>query len=224
MDLLEAIQSRHSVRKYKDQKIEEDIKAQLNAFIDKCNEESGLHIQVYYDNPDGFDSKMAHYGNFRNVNNFIVLAGKDCDDFDERCGYYGEKIVLKAQQIGLNTCWAALTYNKKTVRKIVADGEKLCMVIALGYGETQGVPHKSKNMDKVLSTKGNMPEWFRKGAEAALLAPTAVNQQKFTMGLIDGEPSIRVSGHGFYTKVDLGIVKYHFEVASGKKVRRDCRN
>ncbi|MDO4338547.1 MAG: nitroreductase family protein [Eubacteriales bacterium] len=219
MDLIEAIQERHSVRKYKDKKIEEEIRVQLDGFAEQCNEESGLHISIHYDDPEGFDSRMAHYGSFSNVNNFIVLAGKDCPDFDERCGYYGEKLVLKAQQLGLNTCWAALTYNKKMVKKLVADGEKLCMIIALGYGETSGVPHKSKSMDAVLATKGNMPEWFRKGAEAALLAPTAVNQQKFKLGIIDGEPAAKVSGIGFYTKVDLGIVKYHFEIASGKKVR-----
>ena len=55
--------------------------------------------------------------------------------------------------------------------------------------------------------------------EAALKAPTAVNQQKFQFCLKDGCPYIRVKGLGAYTKVDLGIVAYHFEVASGKKVQ-----
>lgn len=218
MDLMQAITERHSVRQYKAVRIGEDVRKQLDKFADQCNEDSGLHIRICYDDPDGFDSGLAHYGKFRNVSNYIVLAGEDCSDFDEKCGYYGEKIVLKAQQLGLNTCWAGLTYNKKQVKRIVAAGEKLCMVIALGYGENSGVPHKSKSLDEVLATKGNMPVWFQKGAEAALLAPTAVNQQKFRLGIIDGEPAIKVAGKGFYTKVDLGIVKYHFEIASGKKV------
>lgn len=218
MDILTAIQERHSVRVYKDVKIEEEIRKELDQFTAEVNEESGLNIRIIYDDPTGFDSRLAHYGSFRNVNNYIVLAGEDCPDFGEKCGYYGEKIVLKAQMLGLNTCWAALTFNKKAVKKLIGEGERFCMVIALGYGATPGKPHKGKTLEKVLATSGNMPDWFERGAQAALLAPTAVNQQKFKMGMKMGEPQILVSGRGVHTDVDLGIVKYHFEVASGRKV------
>lgn len=219
MGITDAIKARHSVRVYKNEKIDVEIREQLDAFCRDVNEESGLNIEIHYDKPEGFDSKLAHYGSFRNVNNFIVLKGKDSVSFEEDCGYYGEKLVLKAQMLGLNTCWAALTFNKKMVKKLVPEGERFCMVIALGYGQTQGNPRKSKKVEEVAATKGNMPDWFRKGVEAALLAPTAVNQQKFKIGIVNGEPTIKVSGMGFYTKTDLGIVKYHFEVASGHKVR-----
>ena len=218
MTLLEAIDARHSVRAYKDKSIEPEIREQLNAFIDECNAESGLHITVKYDEPDGFDSGLAHYGGFRNVKNYIVLAGKKSENFDYLCGYYGEKIVLYAQQLGLNTCWVALTFNKKKVKEIVPDGEKLCMVISLGYGETQGKEHKGKNLGDVTDVQGTMPEWFVKGVEAALKAPTAINQQKFCFSLEGDEPKVRVKGMGVHTKVDLGIIAYHFEVASGRKL------
>ena len=153
----------------------------LNELLRECNEESELHVQIRYDNPDGFDSKLAHYGSFRNVNNYIILAGKPSDSLQETCGYYGEKIVLEAQRLGLNTCWAALSFNKTNVKKLIPEGEKLVSVIAIGYGQTQGKPHKSKTLERVMATKGEMPDWFKKGAEAALLAPTAINQQKFKM-------------------------------------------
>lgn len=219
MDILQAIQARHSVRAYTEQKIDADVRIMLDAFVMECNTESGLNIRVVYDNPDGFDSRLAHYGNFRNVNNFIVVKGADCSDFDEKCGYFGEKIVIRAQQLGLNTCWVAMTFNKRVVKKMIPDGEKLCMVIALGYGQDQGKERKSKSVDQVTATKGKMPDWFKAGVEAALLAPTAMNQQKFVIGIIDGEPALRVAGRGFCTKVDLGIAKYHFEAASGRAVK-----
>lgn len=215
MDILQAIKERHSVRAYTGQKIEGEVRLELEAAIRECNEESGLHIKAFYDEPQGFKSMMAHYGKFRNVNNYIVLAGEKEPELEEKCGYYGEKIVLRAQQLGLNTCWVAMTYNKRRVKHQVDVGDKLCVVISVGYGENQGVPHKGKTMDDVVVTKGNMPDWFRNGVEAALLAPTAINQQKFVIGIIGGKPVIRISGRGFYTKVDLGIVKYHFEAASG---------
>ena len=218
MTILEAIDARHSVRAYRDEPIETEKREQLDQFAEACNEASGLHIFLRYDDPDGFDSRLAHYGHFRNVRNYIVLAGKKGPEFDYRCGYYGEKIVLFAQQLGLNTCWAALTFNKRKVRELIPEGETLCMVIALGYGETQGSAHRSKTPAEV-TENGADEAWFSQGIDAALKAPTAVNQQKFLFSVRSGEVTARPKGIGSLLRVDLGIAAYHFEAASGKPVR-----
>ncbi len=217
MTIQEAIDARHSVREYRNEPIEEEKRRRLDRFAEESNRESGLHIFLRYDDPDGFDSRLAHYGHFRNVRNYIVLAGEKRQDFDFLCGYYGEKIVLFAQQLGLNTCWAALTFNKRKVRELIPEGESLCMVIALGYGETQGNPRKSRTYAEV-TENGTDEAWFKQGVEAALKAPTAVNQQKFVFSVQNGNPAARAKGFGSLTRVDLGIVVYHFEAASGKPV------
>lgn len=219
MTLKEAMESRHSVRAYRCEPIPPELRERLDAFAGKLNEESGLHIAIVYDDAQGFDSRLAHYGSFRNVNNYIVLAGEKTGDFDYRCGYYGEKLVLYAQSLGLNTCWTALTFNRKRVRSLVAEGESLCMAIALGFGESQGRPHRSKSPDQVSDAEGETPDWYRAGIDAALLAPTAVNQQKFCFSLRRGEPTVRVRGLGSCTRVDLGIAALHFELGSGRTVR-----
>ena len=216
MTIPEAIDARHSVRVYQDKPISPETRRQMDQFAEQCNRESGLHIFIRYDDPDGFDSRLAHYGRFRNVRNYIVLAGRNGDDFDY--GYYGEKMVLFAQQLGLNTCWAALTFNKRKVKALIPDDETLCMVISLGYGETQGTGRKSKSFSDVTE---NAPEegWFTEGVNAALKAPTAVNQQKFVFSVRDHDPFVRIKGWGSYAKVDLGIAAYHFEAVTGKKVK-----
>lgn len=218
MTIMEAIDARHSVRKYRDMPIPAELREQLDACALQCNEASGLDIVIRYDDPEGFDSRLAHYGSFSNVRNYIILKGRKTADFDYLCGYYGEKLVIFAQQCGLNTCWAALTFNKKKVRELVPADEKFSMVIALGYGETQGHDHKGKTIHDVVDVKGGMPVWFADGVKAALKAPTAVNQQKFCFSLSGEEASVRVKGIGSYAKVDLGIVAYHFEEASGRNV------
>ena len=158
---------------------------------------------------------MAHYGKFSSVENYIALVGKKGAGLDEKAGYYGEKLVLKAQELGLNTCWVAMTHGKSTAE--IKKDEKLACIIALGYGTTQGVTHKNKPVEQLCNCASGMPDWFSKGMEAALLAPTAMNQQKFYITLENGKVSAK-AGRGFYTKMDLGIVKYHFEVATGHKV------
>lgn len=215
MELLEAMRNRHSVRSYyEDRKLEGDVKAELQAFIEQCNRESGLHMQLVLDEPKGFDGFMAHYGKFSGVKNYIAVIGRKGADLEEKCGYYGEKVVLRAQQLGLNTCWVAQTYSKVKSAFQINAGEKLILVIAVGYGKTQGVPHTSKNKEAVMQTDTEAPDWFWRGIEAALLAPTAVNQQKFVFSRKQNVVSAK-AGRGFYTKVDLGIAKYHFEIGAG---------
>lgn len=216
MSMTEAMKARHSVRQYKNQPIGAETISALQAEIDDCNRESGLHIQLVTNEPKAFDSFMAHYGKFSGVTNYIAMIGKKESALDEKCGYFGERLVLKAQELGLNTCWVAMTYSKIKTAFTVGQGEKLCVVIALGYGKTQGVSHKSKAISEVSKVEGVMPDWFRNGMEAALLAPTAMNQQKFMFTLDGGKVSVK-AGKGFYTKLDLGIVKYHFEIGSGKE-------
>ena len=217
MTLQEAMTARHSVRQYLDKPIEAEKIEELKALIDECNREGGTHMQLVTNEPKAFTGGMAKYGKFSGVSNYIAVVGKKGDDTN--LGYWGEKVVLRAQMLGLNTCWVGLTVSKQPDAYQVLDGEKLVCVIALGYGANQGVQHKLKPIEDFVEVSGPMPEWFRKGMEAVMLAPTAVNQQKFRFLLRDGnrvEAQARFSIIG-YAKIDLGIAKYHFEVGAGKE-------
>jgi len=213
MELMEAIRSRHSVRQYTDKPILPEILAALAAEVSRCNEAGGLHIQLVHDEPEAFRGVLAHYGKFRGVRNYLALVGPK--GADEKLGYYGERLALEAVRLGLDTCWVALTFRKGKCPVAVAPGEKLVCVVALGYGQTHGVPHQSKTLSEVCRAEGDLPEWFRSGVEAALLAPTATNQQKFLLTLSGDRVKAESTG-GFYARVDLGIVKYHFEVGAGQ--------
>lgn len=218
MTLQEAIVARHSVRQYIDKPIEASVIERLNEEIALCNQESRLHIQLVTNEPKAFSGSNAFtYGKFSGVSNYLAMIGSK--GADEAIGYYGERLVLLAQTLGLNSCWVGLTFKKQPDQYTVADGEKLHCVISLGYGASQGVQHPMRQMEKYIKVIGEMPDWFLRGMEAVLLAPTAVNQQKFEFELIDGHTvaaRARFSLVG-YAKMDLGIVKYHFEVAAGKE-------
>lgn len=213
MDILEIMKNRHSVRQYKDQPIEESKKTELSAYIGKVSKESHMSIQVFYDEPKCFRSFMAHYGKFTNVKNYIAIVGDKNEQ--EKAGYYGEKIVLKCQKMGLSTCWVAMTHGRSQAE--IKKGQKLLIILSLGYGETQGVAHKSKPVDE-LGHADTHTQWFQTGMEAVSLAPTAMNQQKFLFELKNGIVTAKSLG-GFYSKIDLGIAKYHFEAAAGHAVK-----
>ena len=222
MTIQEAIEARHSVRAYREQPLTEEIVKLLEGKIDELNNEGQLHIQLIRNEPKAFQGTMAKYGKFRGVNNYIVMAGKKVDDLDERVGYYGEQLVLYAQTLGLNTCWVGLSYSKVPGTYVLDEGEKIACYIAFGYGETQGDGHKIKTFEQVSNASDITPSWFKKGVEAALLAPTAVNQQKFSfeyIGMSNNRHQVRAK-KGFsmigYTQMDLGIAKCHFEIGAGK--------
>lgn len=215
MEILEIMKQRHSVRQYFDKPIEQEKQIILNKLTEEINKKTNLHIQIFYEEPKCFDSFMAHYGKFSGVKNYIALVGKKSPKLDELLGYYGEKLVLKAQELGLNTCWVAMTHGKSKAK--IEKDEKLVCLISLGYGTTNGIEHKNKTLQNVCNYSNTLPQWFLDGMEAALLAPTAMNQQKFFFELLSNNKVKASCKIGFYTKLDLGIVKYHFQLGAGKE-------
>lgn len=218
MDLNEKlIRERHSVRNYLDKKIEKEKIDILNNLISNINKKEDLNIQLIVDDKDVFDKFVLSYGRLKGCSNYIALIGKSSKCLEEKLGYNGEKIVLKAQELGLNTCWVGGTYKKSIVKAHIADDETMVCIIAIGYGETNGRDRKSKTINEVVISK-EYPDWFKKGVEFALLAPTAINQQKFKFEYL-GDSKVKTHiGFGHLTKVDIGIVKYHFELGANKKI------
>lgn len=146
------------------------------------------------------------------------MVGPKGPQLDERVGHEGERLVLLAQELGLNTCWVGMTFKKVPTAFTVARGEKLACVIALGYGATQGVPHKSRPLEDLYSAAEaghDLPGWFLDGVRAAQLAPTAVNQQKFHFELVGSNMVRATTAAGFFASMDLGIAKLHFELGAG---------
>lgn len=218
MTLEEAIKARHSVRSYDGRPLSSELKSAIEAQIAVLNGASGLHMQIVTEEPRAFKG-FASYGSFKGVTNYIVVAGKKSAELGEKAGYYGERIALLCQTLGLNTCWVGLTYKKVKGAFELGEDEKVVCMIAVGYGTTQGAGHKVKKAEDVSNITGASPEWFRKGVEAALLAPTAINQQKFYFELKDGN-KVRASkkfSFAGYTDTDLGIAKLHFEIGAGKE-------
>lgn len=194
--------------------------AGLLTCVVKRSRESGLDIQLAGDNPEVFNV-IARFGLIRGCRThvaFVVDGGKArCMAADEAIGYWGQKIVLAAQDMGFNTCWCALCSRKKS-RAVVAPGKKIRLIIAVGHGKTQGFPRKTKSVETLSSVEcAKAPAWFAAAMEAAQLAPTAMNNQNFKITLLSDGKTVRIDApQSGLNVIDEGIVRCNFEIAANE--------
>ena len=219
MSYIDAIKNRHSVRNYETTPIEQSKTDRIKELIEELNLEGNLHLQFIKDAGNTYNKLLNRAMGLGSAPSVIACVGKDDDTLDQRVGYFGEKLVLELQGMGLNTCWAG-TFNRKTIPAEIGDGERLVISIAVGYGKDQGKPHKSKSAEQVIDADGDRPYWFNRGVEMALLAPTAVNQQKFQIRLNADNSVDIVDKGGVLSQIDVGIVMRHFEIGSEKCVKK----
>ena len=110
------IRLRHSVRDYSDTPLSKEQIDGLNSFIENVNAISGLNIELHL-NEDIFSRWILGYGFIKHCQHHIRFLGKPAPDLAEKVGYFGELVILKAQELGLNTCWVGGTYRSIDKRK-----------------------------------------------------------------------------------------------------------
>lgn len=214
MNLNEAMQVRHSVRKYMDKPLPDEIIEKLQVRISSNNDEYDLSVKLIQNDIKAFNAAIKLILT-RGVKNYIILSGKDTLDLDEKLGLCGADLMLYAQTIGLNTWWVGETFNRKHTENL-SDGSKVIGIIAVGYGATQGVPHNSKKPEEVSSYDGEAPDWFRNGVNASLFAPTARNLQAYHIKGQENRVQITCNNKN-YAGVELGLLKYHFELGASSQ-------
>lgn len=220
MITVETIRERHSVREYDGKPLSRAEFDALGAVVRECTRESGLDIQLVGDNPEVFNV-IARFGLIRGCRTHVAFVVDDAKagdvGEDKAIGYWGQKIVLAAQDMGLNTCWCALCSRKKS-RAVVAPGKKIRLIIAVGHGKTQGFTRKTKSVEALSSVEcAKAPAWFAAAMEAAQLAPTAMNNQNFKITLLSDGKTVRIDApQSGLNVIDEGIVRCNFEIAANE--------
>lgn len=206
-DIIRLFKERHSVRRYKPIPSEQETKHSILKFLQSLKEESDLDIRLIENSKKVFGGLLLKFAGWKQPPPaYFAFIGNG-----EKCGYYGEKLVIYLQSIGLNTCWIGL-FNKSAAKKDTNTDVQI--TIAAGYGENSGNERRSKTFEQVSSYSGDAPEWFTNGVNCALLAPTAMNKQAFMIVGSGNKVEITYK-EGLFSAVDLGIIKYHFEQGAG---------
>ena len=99
MTLQEAMSARHSVRRYKDTPLSDEIVSRLNRRIEEHNEKYGISMKLMTQSKDAMPAIFAKTMS-KGVQNYIILAGPNAADTDEKLGYSSADLILYAQTLG----------------------------------------------------------------------------------------------------------------------------
>lgn len=206
MDIKYIMQERHTVRKYKDELISEDIKDKINVKIIELCHDHDVSVGLETDGATALRGVMTKFMS-SNVKNMLVFKG---DRY--QVGYVAAELMLFIQELGLNSWFVGGSINRKKI------GEDVVALLVFGHGQTNGKGHQTKTISQVSDYQPNRyPEWYLAGLNACLLAPTAFNKQHFYVDYNNGNPQIYMKT-GPYAELEAGILSYFFEKASGYKL------
>ena len=230
VDIIEAIDTRISCRVFEQQPIEPEKIAALEDEVATINGESGLHFQLYGPREDGFVIEMSSKLFANNPPLYAALVAQQGSLYKEKLGYFGERLVLLATQLGLGTCWVASTFDRATTRVELAEGEVLHDVIPIGYAPAK-TPLKQRTLRKTIRSRDKKledlwkgpqpldqsPAWIQAAIAAVHKGPSAVNGQPVVFVQASPDAPITTKLGPLKTKqehTDLGIAKLHFEIAA----------
>ena len=128
MNYIDAINQRISRRSYLTTPIAPEKLEILQKEIELVNEQSGLTVTLLEDASEAFEGAKS-YGMFQGVRSVLVLKGdKNAEHLKEKVGYYGERLILAAQQLDLGTCWVGGTFDKSAKEFLTAKMKKLSVL------------------------------------------------------------------------------------------------
>lgn len=233
--VLEKLKSRHSVRSYSLDKIEDRLRNVLQSEITMINtHESGLNFQLVFDDDDPLRGFTRSYGFFKNARNYLAcVIDPSFPNTYERCGYFAEQFVMKAVESGLGTCFIGGTFSESHVNVSKHVYERIPFIVAFGYFSESGSSAIAKVVEKMVHRHRltardffdgddlkyqeavNKYSWLPKALEALACAPSSMNKQPVRIYMSDdGRLNARSLPATDKSAIDLGIGKFNFAAVS----------
>jgi len=242
MNIIEIIKGRKSCRSYKKIMLNPSDKKTLESFIGENRDligEEVTDLKIIEKRDDNSRMKI-NYGMIQGHNTYLLGTSRSSMDSRIHYGYLMEKVVLKATEIGVATCWIgyfdAAYFNEINIEK----GFEIPGIVILGYPE-----HKQTRLDKLArfasdaSKRMNWERLFFKFSNLMPLKPDLIQDYSDSFEMVRLAPSsgntqpwrilfdeIAREFHFFkkpvsnrYEKkglhdIDLGIALAHFELTS----------
>jgi nitroreductase len=223
----DAIEKRHSVRKYSEEPVSSDLMAEIEQTCDEFRPFPGARaVLVKEPKSDVFKGLIGPILKVKRAPHYVAFVGDtEVNHFETALGYLGEGIILEATTRGLNTCWVTGFFRPDRTEEDVAirDGEQIVGISPIGYAEESKDrvgnkrEHDRKSLSKLIESGNLDKEWVKEALEAARLAPSAVNRQPWRFEVSSTSITISYGGlidWGSSKAIDCGIAMLHVELGA----------
>ncbi len=236
MTPIELLRKRRSVRSFTEQSLPKEIINKLRAEITMTNtHQQGFRFQLITDDPNPMRGVAKSYGTFLNPRNYLAaVVDTATTHVMERAGYFAEKFVMRAVELGLGTCFVGSTFDRNEVNAQMRAGEKILFIVVVGYPAEKekfgarimsGLCHfRQRKPESLFIPQSELSEAEEKieclhlGLEGIACAPSALNRQPVRVFLqeYDGAilPCAKVDKGSEQNLIDLGIAKFNFNYAT----------
>lgn len=145
MDILEAIERRRSVRSFDGTGLSENEISRLKEAVGHTESPFGGKVAIRlksFDLSKGY--KPSTYGMIKGAVDFFLIGMGSDEDSALSAGFRFEQVVLRAQEMGLGTCWIAATFKGSDFERDESfpSGEELRIVSPVGHPAPQRMVEK----------------------------------------------------------------------------------
>ena len=242
MNITEIIKSRYSCRTFVQTSLKPADKENLESFIvenSKGLEDEAVNFKIIEKNDSDKQMKL-NYGMIQGHNTYVLGTSKSTMDSRVNYGYLLEKVVLKATEMGISTCWIGYFDYSYFNEISIEEGFEIPSIVIVGYSEDKQ-PYLDKFVRFAISASKRTswdklffdyklktpvsPEKIREyyePLEMVRLAPSSGNTQPWRVFFDETENefhffkksiSKRYELRGLHD-IDMGIALSHFELTS----------
>ena len=241
--VIELIKTRRSYRSYANKDIDQEALNKFEVYLDQINNEAGSRARVIIlsNEANGEKRKLGTYGFISGSKTFLIgILDRQTNDALQ-FGYLFEKVILKATELGLQTCWMGGTFKKKDFSQHIDmdSHEYIAIVSPIGYSSEQkrlvektirsfSGSDKRKPWEELFFDEVFAPLTLDSAGEYALplemvrLGPSASNIQPWRIVKQGNDFHfylVRKKGHSFAYDMqlnDIGIAKCHFQLTAAE--------
>ncbi|MCB2291820.1 nitroreductase family protein [Clostridium sp. CS001] len=223
--MIEAINSRKSVRNYKTESLTSGDLQKVKTII---HEAKPLHpdipMEVFLiENGEKIrNTSKGIVGKYTQVKapHYLAFTSETTEGHLENIGFIGEEIVLKLTELGIGTCWVGAAIKEEEFNNIVnvQGNQSYIILVAFGYPEASVQPVKNrKRLDKSKVISGTYENQYDPIVQAFIAAPSAVNSQPWKLIIEKNKFDLYLENRSFLTKkllkemnhIDIGIGLSH---------------
>jgi nitroreductase len=223
--MIKAINSRKSIRKYKDERVSTDHLQKIKTIINEANPlHSNIPMEAFLIEEgtkvsDTFKGLISKYTKVT-APHYIAFTSETKEGHLENIGFIGEEIILKLTELGIGTCWVGAAIKEDQFKTIVKvqPNQSYIILVAFGYPASELKPVSNrKRLDKSKVVSGTYENQYEPIIQSLIDAPSAVNSQPWKLLIDHNKFHLYLENRNLLTKkllkdmnhIDMGIGLSH---------------